>query len=103
MVAVLKVKGMTERELAILEKGAIECRDVTSLLGSYVEGDLSATLHERIADHIAESEVCREGEAGYREVMVLARTLPPVRMDADVNRRLRLALNKKLGLSLSVE
>ncbi len=91
---------MTDNEIRILEKGTIECKDTTELLGSYVDNELSESLRTRVADHIATCPECQEGEERYREVIALAKTLPDVELTQGVSDRLRKALNQRLGLDL---
>ena len=94
---------LTDLELRILEKGSIACDDVTSLLGSYVDNELIPSLRARVEDHIESCALCKEGEAKYREVIQLARELPQPEVPNDVQRRLRLALNARLGIALSID
>lgn len=94
--------NLTERELHILEKASITCRDVTILLGGYVDGELIPTLRERVEGHISLCQCCQEGERRYRDVIEMARALPEPAMPEGANRRLREALNRRLGLNLRI-
>ena len=94
---------MTDNEIRILEKEALECSDVTALLGSFVDNDLSESLKGRVIEHIASCADCQEGAERYREVIALAKTLPEVPLTQGVSERLRSALNKRLGLNLSMQ
>jgi anti-sigma factor RsiW len=93
---------LTDLELRILEKPSIECEDVTALLGDYVDNELSPSLRDRVHCHIRGCKECQEGEAGYREVISLAKELPEKPVTEDIQKRLREALNKRLGLNLSL-
>ena len=101
------VRKISETEMDIIEKPAIECRDVRKVFGSYVDNDLTETLHGRIRDHVQLCPACQEFEESYREVIALARELGEAErnkpMPKAVGKRLRESLNEKLGLSLSVE
>ncbi len=94
------MKKMSERELRILEKPAIVCADVNTLLGDYVDNELSASLRDRIHQHIRLCPKCDEGEKRYREVIALARALPEKPVTENVRKRLREGLNRRLGISL---
>jgi len=93
----------SDHELRILEKSHITCADVTALLGGFVDNELSPSLRDRVHQHIRSCSECRDGEQGYREVIQLAKTLAPVEVSGDVKKRLRQALNQRLGLNLAVE
>ena len=95
--------SLTDRELRILEKETVECDDITALLGSYVDNELSLSLRNRIHSHIRSCPACQDGEAQYREVIALAKELPEIPVSDDVQRRLREALNKRLGIALPLE
>ena len=92
-----------ELHLEILEKSAIECADVDKLLGDLVDGDLIPTLEGRIREHISACTKCSESERGYRWVVESAKELKVKPLPEQVSQRLRVALNKRLGLSLAVD
>ena len=94
---------LSEHELRILEKSDINCHDVSVLLGDYVDNELSPSLRDRVHQHIRGCGECRAGERGYRQVLQLAKELPRPQISDDVKRRLREALNRRLGLNLPVE
>ncbi len=93
-----------EEHLRILEKHKIECADVSEILGDYYEGDLVHSLKLRIEDHINECSFCRDFNASYNAVISLAKELKnrPIsrQIEDGVQKRLRMALNQKLGLNL---
>lgn len=94
---------LTDIQLRILEKGQIECADVTRLLGDYVDSDLTPTLRARIHTHIESCEQCQVELKAYRQVIELALELrDSTPISNDVKRRLQDRLNEKLGLSLSL-
>ncbi len=97
------MRTVNELHLAILEKPAIECADIEQVLGDLVDGDLTPSLEGRIREHIEECDCCRESERSYRWVVKKAKLLKPAPLPEDVSRRLRMALNEKLGLSLNLE
>lgn len=99
----LAMQTVNELHLTILEKPVIECSDIEQLLGDLVDGDLTPTLEGRIRDHIEDCDCCRESEKSYRWVVKKAKLLKSEPLPNDVSRRLRMALNEKLGLALSVD
>lgn len=98
------MKRYTGREIRILEKQTLECKDIEALYGSYVDDDLNPTLRARVASHIATCEECSEFAASYRLVTELAKDLraDSAALPSDVKSRLHKALNEKLGLTLPV-
>lgn len=92
---------LLDYQLRILEKQTLECSDVEELLGDYVDGDLTPSLRTRVLGHICGCEECRELEETYRMTVELAAEIKPQPVPADVSRRLREALNARLGLSLA--
>jgi hypothetical protein len=94
---------LSDSELRILEKSEINCRDVTALLGDFVENEISTSLRDRVHQHIRSCTECQEGERRYREVIQLAKELPQPEFTEDIKKRLREALNRRLGLNLPIE
>lgn len=94
---------VNDLHLEILEKAAISCADVELVLGDLADGDLMPSLEGRIREHIEGCTCCSEEEKGYRWVIKKARLLKPAPLPADVSRRLRLALNERLGMALPVD
>ena len=92
---------LSEIELRILEKQTIDCEDITAILGDFVDNELSPSLRDRVHSHIRTCPECQEGEMRYREVIALAKELPEDPMPSEVSRRLKEALNRKLGLNIS--
>lgn len=99
------MKQISEIEMTVLEKPEIACSDVRKLAGSYVDGELTPTLHGRLNEHIASCSACREFEESYRMVISVAadigrdeRERP---LDSGVRKRLRAALNERLGIRLT--
>ncbi|NLF24947.1 MAG: hypothetical protein GX589_04725 [Deltaproteobacteria bacterium] len=90
----------TDYQLMIFEKEKIECDDVLELLGDYQDQELPLSLRARVASHLAQCPHCFEVERGYRMVVDLARELKEPPMPEGVRRRLREALNRRLGLRL---
>ena len=93
----------TDEQLRIFEKHEIECRDAVKLLGDYEDGDLPEALRIRLTEHIQSCPACSEFEQTYRLTMDLAKELRPQIMPAGAKKRLREALNRRLGLHLSTE
>jgi hypothetical protein len=96
------MQQLSSLELRVLEIDTVACQDVTALLGAFVEGELIACIHEKIENHIRGCPHCLEGELRYREVISLAKELTPPPLPEGVSRRLREALNSRLGLSLTI-
>ena len=98
----------TPLELFIIEKPEISCKEFERFLGDYVEGDLSATLVEKVESHLEQCPECQDGLELYNQVIDLARVLgrevPAVQeeMPSDVRDRLHAKLNESLGLHLPV-
>ena len=97
------MRTVNELHIAIFEKSAIECADVEHLLGDLAEGDLMPSLETRVRDHICECDHCQESEKSYTWVIEKAKLLKPEPLPSDVSRRLRMALNERLGISLTLE
>ena len=99
------MKQISDIEMTVLEKPEIACGDVRKLAGSYVDGELTPTLHGRLKEHIATCSTCREFEESYRMVVSVAaeigRDESENKLDAGVRRRLRAALNERLGIRLT--
>ena len=93
----------TEEQLRIFEKSEIECRDVVKLLGDYEDQELPEALKLRVEEHLENCPACAEFEHTYRLTIDLAKELKNPPMPAGVKMRLRQALNKRLGLQLSIE
>ena len=92
----------TDNQLYMLEKPEITCHDVEKLYGDYVEGDLPRTLKGRVDAHIEECGECQEFVRSYQLTIKLARELKNKPMPEGAKRRLREALNQRLGLNLSI-
>ncbi len=93
-------RNLTDSHLRILEKGTIECKDVKKLLGDYTDKELTSTLKARLDAHISGCPECQELHDSYKFTVQLASTLEDKPVPVDVQNRLRIALNAKLGLSL---
>lgn len=91
------------KELAILEKQAIDCKDVDRLMSDYLDCELLLTTHNRISKHIDCCERCKENEEDMKLVINLAQTLQRVTMPSGVRSRLRERLNASLGLTLPTD
>lgn len=92
----------TEEQMRVLEKAQIECSDVENFIDDYAENELPRSLSLRIAGHIHECGNCEEVEDSYRMVKDLARSLRDQPLPDGVQARLREALNKRLGIQLSL-
>jgi len=94
---------LTDTQLLVLEKSTIECSDVETLFGDYLDQDLPPTLTSRLEEHIAGCAHCQHEEQVYRDIIKVAREIgqsqPPI--PTSVQNNLRDALNKRLGLNLS--
>ncbi len=88
--------------LFVLEKPTVQCADVETLLGEYVENSLPPTLRARIDAHVADCGECRVLKASYEKTIELARGLADRPVPSGVSERLRHALNAKLGIQLPV-
>jgi len=95
---------LTDFQLLILEKDKINCVDVEALLDDYVEHALTPTLKARLDTHICDCDECQDLLEGYRLTIELAAELGErdTQIPGDVQKRLRSALNERLGLSLRV-
>ena len=93
----------TDFHLLMFEKHCIHCHDVEDLLGDYVDGEMPASLKERVDDHIAQCEDCSEALGSYQMVIDLAREISNPPTPIEVKNRLRRKLNEQLGLSLEME
>ncbi len=99
------MKNFTEEQLRVLEAGEIDCIDVVRLMGDYHDQDLPHTLRGRLHAHICECSHCNEMYTGYAFTVALAGQIAqsePAELPQGVSRRLREALNQRLGLSLAV-
>jgi anti-sigma factor RsiW len=95
---------LTDLQLRILEKEAINCQDVEDLLGDFTDQELSCTLRGRVDSHIQRCARCQELSSSYQWVVNLAHELKPKPITQGVQSRLRSALNRRLGINLpSVE
>jgi anti-sigma factor RsiW len=92
----------TEFQLLMFEKHCLHCHDVEDLLGDYVDGDLPASLKERVDDHIAQCEDCTDALGAYQMVIELAGEISKPPTPIEVKNRLRAKLNKELGLSMEM-
>jgi len=99
-----KMKRYTGKEIRILEKQTLECKDVEALFDSFIDDELNPTLKARIASHITTCEECAEFAASYKLVTELAKEIrpEPTTLPRDVKFRLHQTLNEKLGLTLPV-
>ena len=93
-------RTFTDQQLYMLEKPEITCKDVEKLYGDYVEGDLPQSLKGRLDSHIEECGECQEFVGSYQLTIRLARELKGKQMPEEVRRRLREALNARLGINL---
>ena len=98
--------SINDQHLRILEKENIECGDISEILGDYYEGDLTASLKNRVDEHFNQCSYCREFNSSYNAVITLAKELKnkPInrKIEDGVQKRLRMALNQKLGLNLPI-
>ena len=92
--------NFSERELRILEQGAVRCVDFRASYGDLKENDLPPSLAGRLTAHQVDCPHCTEFKRGYEEVVTLAAELPERPIPSDVQARLRAALNVRLGLHL---
>ncbi len=99
---IMDFNNAADVHLRILEKESIECEDIKELLCDYVDDDLPQALRARVSQHICNCPVCEEEESSYRNVIDLAKELreEETEISEDVQRRLREALNARLGLNL---
>ncbi len=95
------MKNGREKEIKILEKPAISCRDTDTLMSDFIDGELLQSTEERVADHIKQCERCTESLEDMKLVIELARALNRPLMPRGVRTRLREHLNAELGLNLS--
>lgn len=93
-------KTYDDAQMRILEKTAIECEDVVAHLDDYVEGDLGSTLKGRFDGHLFTCQNCDEVHRTYTLTVELATELRERPIPTDVQRRLREALNRRLGINL---
>jgi hypothetical protein len=93
---------VTDLQLYVLEKGQVSCRDFEALYGEYIEGDLLPTLTERLEAHKDSCSVCQKLAADYHLTIELAAELGQAKIPSGVSERLRMGLNKKLGINLPI-
>jgi|GEM_PF-2648422 len=93
--------NITDLQLRILEKEALDCQDVEDLLGDYADQELACTLRARVDAHIERCAHCREMSASYLWVVQLAGELKDKPVPQSVQNNLRAALNQRLGLNLT--
>jgi len=94
---------LSDTQLLVLEKTKIDCSDVETLMGDYVESSLSPTLNERLDNHIVGCNHCQREVEVYNEIIEVAKEIGQnqPKIPVSVQNNLRSALNKKLGLNLS--
>jgi hypothetical protein len=97
-----KMNQFNDFHLFMLEKGRLECADIRRCYGDYMDGELSSSIRGRLDAHIEECPKCQEFSASYRKVVELAGELEDKPISIDVQRRLRAALNKRLGINLNL-
>lgn len=102
IIGISNMRRFNEIQLEILEKPTIDCDDVDAVLDDIVAEELPPTLRARIDAHRVNCAECAERERAYREVIALAKNLPEGRLSGGARGRLRQALNRELGLHLSV-
>ncbi len=93
-------KNYSDTQMRILEKSTIECDDVVAHLDEYVEDDMGATLKGRFDGHFWKCEHCDEVHRTYKLTMELASELRERKIPTEVQKRLREALNRRLGINL---
>ena len=84
----------------VLKKRTLDCTDVVSLLCDYVDGDLHHSLAHRVEGHLERCEYCRSILESYQRTVCLAQELPEHPVSSESQNRLRMNLNKRLGLKL---
>ena len=94
------MKLISEDQIRILEKQEIECRDIPQMMCDYADGDLLDSLKDRLDSHIEECSCCREFKETYMKGVELSALLKPAPLSSEVQNRLRLALNLRLGINL---
>lgn len=67
----------------------VSCKRVRASLGEYVANELSSADRHEVEGHLALCAACSLEAEAYREVIRLARSLPPLYPPPDVERRLR--------------
>ena len=95
-------KQFTELQMQILESSHIDCVDVVRVLGDYQDNELPDSLRLRVDEHLCNCSHCRRMERGYRNTVELAQELADKPVPLAVQNRLRQALNRRLGLSLTL-
>ena len=93
-------KNYDDAQMRILEKSTIDCDDLVAHLDDYVEGDLGTTLKGRFDGHLWSCENCDEVHRTYKLTMELATELRERPIPSEVQKRLREALNRRLGINL---
>ena len=91
---------LSDSQIRILEKQELDCTDVMELVGDLADGELSSSLKIRVHSHIVACQYCQDMEESYRLTIELARTLRDQPIPSGVQKRLRQALNDRLGLNL---
>ncbi len=90
-----------EKEIKILEKQTVSCRDTDTLMSDFIDNELLPTTHSRVAAHIKSCDRCTESLEDMKLVIELARALQRPQMPRGVRTRLRQHLNAELGLNLA--
>lgn len=90
--------NLTDSQMRLLEKPTLNCRDVRSLFGDYVDSDLTKSLADRVSDHVCGCKKCQEFESSYRLVIQLAKEIsPPHKISSTIEDRLLSSLRNRLG------
>jgi hypothetical protein len=68
------------------------CKKYRELFSEYLDGDLDTRERRRFEDHLEECEQCAVEFAGFRKVVALTATLPPLQSSPGFERTLRAKL-----------
>ena len=84
-------------QLQFLELSHLTCADIRELVDPYLDHTLLAALHVRFDEHLGVCEMCRSLVADLEQLLISARALSDEPVPGDVGRRLREALQEKVG------
>ena len=96
------MRFVSDAQIRIFEKPAISCSDLRTLMCDYADGDLLLSLKDRLDQHILGCSDCLEFKESYLKTIKLASSLKPEPLSDDCRKRLRQALNERLGINLPI-
>lgn len=83
-----------------LRKKFLDCSDVEELIDDYLDGDLHPLIADKLEGHVCECQGCKDVVRDTQRLLEVASRLDDKPLDQDVKTRLRVELNRRVGLSL---